>query len=288
MASITHLNPVTGAQGTLLSIFGSDIDTESQVRFAGIGREVVIAPSFVSAAEIRAYVPSFDGLGGTIEVTVVTGEEVLDAALAFALQPYPAVESVFPLCSLGALKVVLGLAPDETTDDAKLLAMIDGASMTITRESGVEFRPVVVEGELQDGDGTSILALNRQPIISVQGLWLDGQQTDIAEVKVYPNFIRLDDSDEYNPRLRGTARVFPRGRKNVRANYTSGYALVPYDVSQACILQVLFIQNVLAKQGIVSETNSVNNTSTTYSQVPIAPAARSTINRYRRPRIAVI
>lgn len=294
MDAITSLNPAAGAQGTALVIAGANIDASALVRFAGLGRQITLVPDGIRPDEVDVRVPSFDGLAGTVQVSLVSDNDASNE-LPFELQAYPSVETdgprveqVYPLCSLGALKRLLSVAPDDTMDDAKLLAMIDGASIVITNECDVDFRPVIITGELRDGDGSPMLTLARTPIASVQALAIGGQALDPAEVKVYPHYIRFEETDEYNPRLRGSNRVFPRGNQNVRIDYTAGYTAVPGDLSYACILQVIFIQNTLQKQGVESETNQVANATTTYSQLPIAPAARRIINRYRRTKVAVI
>ena len=129
----------------------------------------------------------------------------------------PIVEEVQPLCTLSLLKAVLGVSVEETLDDPKLQALIGKASTQIAAYCGRDFAVVEVEDELQDGDDSPLLTLARTPILAVTALSIDGQAVDVAEVKVYPNYIRFEDSGEYNPRLRSSNRIFPGGAQNIRS-----------------------------------------------------------------------
>src|SRR5207302_1144807 len=110
----------------------------------------------VSGTVIQIAIPAFDGFPGTLAVVVTTpGGESNEAD--YALAAWPPVEQVYPLCSLGGLKAILGIPPTETGDDSKYLALIQAASATINRETGLDFRQAVLTGELQDGDSSPLL-----------------------------------------------------------------------------------------------------------------------------------
>ena len=285
---ISSLSPNSGAPGAALAITGTSLPDDAMVIFTAGGRTITVAPYLISPTLVRVTVPAFDGLAQTATVAVLDGDTATNS-LSFTLAAVPAVESPYPLCSLGTLKTLLGLTASDTTDDAKLEAMVLAASARIAGERGVQFRLVDYEDELRDGDGSPMLLLGHTPIVSVDGLEIGGQAVDASEVKVYPHYIRFEESDgTWNPRLRGGNRVFPRGSQNVKVTYTAGYAEVPAEIVNACVLQVVYIQNTLAKQGVISETNSVAAAATQYAQVGLAPAAVRAVNRYRRPRTAVV
>jgi hypothetical protein len=197
-------------------------------------------------------------------------------------------ESVTPLCSLEYLKAALGIASDETSDDAKFTALIQMASGQIAAWCGRDFKVVDITDELRDGDDSALLTLVHTPIVSVSALSIDGQVIDPAEAKVYPNYIKFDDSGEYSARLRSSGRIFPAGCQNVKVSYRAGYSVIPAEISDACVGQVAFLMNTLTKQGLLNETNQVAQATTGYAQVALAPAVKVACNRYRRSRVAVV
>jgi len=153
---------------------------------------------------------------------------------------------------------------------------------------GRDFGTVDVVNELRDGDDSAILTLAHTPIVSVTALTIDGQAVDPTLAKVYADYLKFEDAGEYSPRLRSSTRISPRGCQNISVSYRAGYARIPREVSDACVFQVIFLQNTLAKQGIQSETNQVANATTTYSDANIAPEAKRLANRFRRARVAIV
>jgi hypothetical protein len=286
--TITSISPASGAPGVALTITGTALPLAGQVRFSGAGKVQLVTPYLATATEIRALVPACDGVGGVLSVDVVDGDGSASNAVAFTLDAVPADDYVYPLCSLGMVKTLLGIPAEDTGMDEQLTALIRAASARIAGECRREFRLVDHVDELRDGDGSAMLVLAHTPIVSIASLEIGGQAVDRATVKVYENWIAFDDWEEYDIRLRASSRVFPRGSQNVKISYRSGYAAVPTEISVACVLQVVHIRNTVNKQGIESETNSVANAATVYSQVGIAPAAIRAINRYRKPRAAVV
>lgn len=192
------------------------------------------------------------------------------------------------LCTVAQVKAVLGVASDETSEDAKLAALISLASAQIRSYCRRDFAAVTVTAERYDGDGSAMLTLASTPILEVTALAIDGQAVGLAEVKVYPSYIRFEDSGEYNPRLRASCRVFPAGALNVSVSYRAGFAAVPADIANACVLQTVHLLNTVPKLGIVSETSSVAQATTAYSQGPLTPAARIVCNRYCRAEVIAV
>ena len=272
-----------------MTLRGSGFAPEITVTFSRPGGSASVPGQVLSDDEAAARVPdAFEGAAATLSVVAVDGEGQASDAVELVLEAEPDVESVTRLCSLGTLRAVLGVAPGETLDDAKLNALIAKASVQIVAYCRSSFGVLVVADELRDGDDSPLLTLAHTPILSVSALSIDGQAVGVTEVKVYPNWIRFEDGGEYNARLRGSGRIFPRGCQNVRVSYRAGYARVPADIMQACIDQVIYLQNTLPKQGLVSETNAVANATTQYSHTALCPAARIACNRYRRPRVTVV
>lgn len=192
------------------------------------------------------------------------------------------------LCSLEDVKTFLGVAQDETLDDNKLSAMIEGASAQIAGECAREFSAQQISGELADGDGTNLLRLASTPILEVTALEIAGEPVPVSEVKVYPEYVKLSEDGEYQPRLRASARIFPRGTQNISVSYRAGYETIPPEIRHACVLQVAHLMNTANKQGVVSEGNAAAGVNTAYAQAQLAPAVRAICSRFRRPRVGVI
>ncbi len=192
------------------------------------------------------------------------------------------------LCTLAELKTALGVAPDETADDTRLSELIKIASAQIEGYCSRSFGTEEIQDELHDGNASDSLELDVAPILSVSALSIDGQAVDPAELVIYPQFVAFPASGEYDVRLRGYARVFPEGRRNVKVSYTAGYEAVPREIADACKIQVAFLMNTINKQGVTSETNQVVQATTAYSQEQLAPATRATCRRYKRARVRVI
>lgn len=289
-AILTSIAPAAGKPGTNATISGSGFEPGCRARFAQGALTATVAPTVIAAGQIQVTVPNLlQGLAGAVLVSVVlSGEEEASNEIDFTIASLLDIETAAPLCSLGGLKCVLGVAPNETFDDAKYQELINRASAAIIGACGKDFRQHIIVGELHDGDGSGLLDLNQTPILSVSALSIDGQAVDVSEIKVYPQYLRLLDGDEYQPRLRAHTRVFSRGVQNVSVSYTAGYASIPIRIVEACCLQVVFLQNVGNKQGVSSESNQVAQTSTIYSEAALAPAVRDICSRYRKTRVGVV
>jgi hypothetical protein len=282
------ITPTSGAPGTVLAIAG-DFGETPAVSFGSGSRETLASPFLVIPGEIHVVVPAFDGREVDLTVEVVTADGSRSESAVFHLGAWPPIEEVYPLCSLAMLKELLGVGADDTGMDDTYRRMILGASACIQGQRGMcQFRLLERIDGLYDGDGTEELRLPDTPIVSVSAIAIDGESVDPAELAIYTHHIAWKTNGEYEPRLRSFGRVFPAGRQNIRISHRYGYAQVPGEIALACVAQVVQIQNTLAKQGIVAESNSVSGSSTTYAQVPLAPAAMRAINRYRRPRVGVV
>lgn len=290
MPTLTSITPSGGPASTIVTITGDGFVSGSTVWFEGSDRNSPDqSPVLVSSTKMQASVPEFfSGLSAadTLQVTVVGPDGIASNALPFGLTP--AGSAPLTLCTLGDLKEFLGLADSDTVNPAQLNRYIRMASNQIVGYCKQDFQIVFIENELHDGDDTHLLSLDHTPIQAIESLSIDGQAIDPTEVKIYPSYIKLDETYTYDARLRGFDRVFGRGVQNVSVSYQAGFLQAPFEIQEACMLQVVFLQNLGNRQGIVTETNQVSGSTTSYAQTQLAPSVRVICNRFRRKRLAII
>lgn len=286
--TLTQLAPGSVKPGDQITLTGTGFAAGAAVVYAGTGVQYAdMRAVLVSETEITSKVPDLLlGVAGSLSVKVQLGEESSNE-LALTVQAHPAVDEPYPLCSLGQVREFLGVASSETLNDAKLAFLIKVASGQISGECGRNFGVQTYTSELYDGDDSNLLALRHSPVVKITAVAIDGESIPVGEVKVYENFLKLDEGVEYNPRLRSTSRLFPRGSQNVSVSYEAGYATVPAEISHACILQVMYLMNLGNRQGVISEGNNNAGTTTTYAQAALCPSARVACNRYKRPKVQI-
>lgn len=127
-----------------------------------------------------------------------------------------------PITTLATVKEYLGLTGTE--EDSLLNRLIDWATDFIHSYCGRIF-PQGSYDEYYDGDGTEGLLSQQFPIVSVSSLEVDGVVKDSTSLVIYAplGLIRLKSG------------TFPKGKQNVRLQYTAGYATLPKDLEHACI-----------------------------------------------------
>ncbi len=199
------------------------------------------------------------------------------------------------LCTLQSVKQLIGIQDTDVVRDVQFTALIVAASAMMESYCGVTFGQTQnIVDELADGDGTEVLFLTSTPCIALTALAIrdmlgaNWQPIPVDTVAIYPKYLKFPKSGDYNARLRGAVRIFPAGSQTVKISYTSGYATVPADIATAATIQVAFLKNTVQYKGLTTESNTVSNTNTGYSQSPLAPETRLICNKYRRRGIAVI
>lgn len=285
-ALLTSLSPTTARPGAWLVLSGSGFLPGVRVDYRAANVSASDTnPQLVSSSELRSTVPDlFQGMAGAAMVAVVNPGEDPSNELVLGIAASPDVVEAFPLVSLGQLKTALGLRLDDVSQDDRLRQLILLASAAIAGYCGREFR-VLEYVESYDGDGTSILRLRHTPIIEVLSLSIYGQQVPVSELKVTPEFLQFEDAGQYEARIRASARYFPAGVQNISVVYRAGYEQVPAEIAQSCILQVSYLMNTLARQGVASEGNTTAGVQTAWQHGLLSPAARALANSYRRTKV---
>lgn len=286
MALLASLSPTPAHPGEWLTLSGSGFLPGVRVDYHTPNVSASDTnPQLVSSSELRSVVPDlFQGMSGQLAVSVLNPGQDPSNALTLDISGSPEIAQAFPLVSLGQLKAALGLRLDDESQDDRFRQMILLASSALAGYCQREFR-VLEYTESYDGDGTSILRLRQTPILEVLSLSICGQPVPVSDVKVTPEFLQFDDAGSYEARLRTTARAFPAGVQNITVSYRAGYEQVPAEIAQACILQVSYLMNTLAKQGVANEGNTTAGVQTAFQQGLLSAAARALANRYRRPKV---
>lgn len=285
-ATTAAISPTSGNVGDTVTLTGAGIVSGAAVEFRGANRTRSVPGGFLSAGEITAVVPVFDGLAEVLAVSVVNPGEVPSNEQSFALGAWPPVETRRPLCSLAQVKQRMQIPPDDRGLDELLLQLIDIASAQIETAAKRSFTQVLtITGELHNGNGTNILQPRHTPIVAVSALSIDGVAIDPSDYAVLPEYVQLKQVQEYSARLRGVQQLFGEGSQNVSLSYTAGYAAVPQLVADACVMQVQYLRNVGSHIGIRSESNNAADFSTQYKHQGLATQVQVIANRYQRTRL---
>jgi len=286
--SLTALTPETAKPGDTLSLTGTDFLAGAAVLYSGSGIGATdIAAVVDGPTQITSKVPDLlQGCQGQISVQVIHAGAGESNALPLSIQAAPEIEPIVELCSIGAVKAMLGVALSETFDDVKLRELIQIASAQVASYCDRVFA-VQEYIEALDGNGSKMLDLTNTPIVEVLSLAINGIAIPVQEVKWYESWICLTDV-EYSARLRGGGRVFPYGLKNVHVSYVAGYQRIPAVLSKACQLQVSHLLNTANKQGQVSEANQTAGVTNQLSSEDLCAAARRHSNQYRRVRVGIV
>ncbi|MEE9584612.1 MAG: head-tail connector protein [Candidatus Brocadiales bacterium] len=120
------------------------------------------------------------------------------------------------------VKDYLGVAG--SSDDALISRLVDWATDLIHSYCGRTFTEGTYD-EYYDGDGTEGILTNQYPISTVTLLEVDSIEKDASAYTLYGQL----------GLLKLNSGTFSRGKKNVRLQYTAGYASVPNDLEQAAI-----------------------------------------------------
>jgi hypothetical protein len=282
MPTLTSLAPTNATPGSLLTLTGTGFLAGAIALFNSDAQAGQAVGAVISATEVRCIVPELPA--GNYQVSVVNPVGVPSNGVPMAIGG----GALKALCTLEDLKALMQIGVDDLANDRTLAICIRMASAEIVRFCRSTF-DVASFTESLDGDGTNLLSLPHTPIIALQSLAIDGVAVDVAEARVYSLWIKFDDSDEYNARLRSNGRIFPRGLKNVTVTYTAGYSEIPDDLAMACARQAVYVYNTLAKQGVLNENNTSSQASKSFSlDSQLAPAVKSVALRYRRQTVAIV
>ncbi len=186
------------------------------------------------------------------------------------------------LCSLGDVKsyVFRGGGTPTQGDDDLLQRMITGCSEFFRKEAGTNF-DVQTYSETRSGVGygQSLLFFKYRPCISVASLWINGvqisaraagpQNFNASGYSFTPDRISLSKNFE-----------FSEGTDNVSVTYQAGYAAVPPDLRQACIVTVGRRYREIDRLG--QKSKSLAGEVVAFDLSDLDDFAQRTVDRYKR------
>lgn len=125
-----------------------------------------------------------------------------------------------------------------------------------------------------DGSGSQRLFLDQRPIISIELLaadydWTWGTDSTYAatDFRVIDDHIVLKDE------------TFPEGIGNIKVTFTAGYAEIPNDLKQACIMEVARLYKRKDTIDVISKSYDAGGSVTKYID-GILPEVKNTLKRY--------
>lgn len=205
------------------------------------------------------------------------------------------------LTTLSRLKLALGKSVTDTSEDDKLLTLLDAAEAAVARYLNRNLLQATYT-EYFDGMGRPTLVLSHRPVVSVTGVWVDpvgyygqsagGFAASTALTQGADFALIAPGTNEKNP---GTLRMlsalwdgtglsnWPQGQGNIKVTYVAGYTQVPADVSQAV---AMIVGQMIAQAGnglpMQSETlGEYSYTLLTGASGQLMAGARQLLNAYR-------
>lgn len=135
------------------------------------------------------------------------------------------------ITTVARCKAFRGIAADNTEHDAELARLIPAAQAFLERVCGRQFDRASLTEEYDGSTWRDRVIVARPPIASITALYDDPQRQFTTPLAGSTYFIA--DAEAGIVRLfQGT---FSLGIRNIRIEYTGGYAMVPQDLEQAAI-----------------------------------------------------
>ena len=161
------------------------------------------------------------------------------------------------LATLAELKAHMGITLSDTSQDAKLTAILAGVEAWITETAAANGRAIVRETgrvDLLDGTGSFRLFLPRRPVILVTSIKVDGNATPTwdASTVVAASGYRVYADTGIVKRL--SDAEWTEGLQNVQVTYDVGYAAIPANLKLGCLTMAAYFAGEGGGKGLKSET----------------------------------
>lgn len=137
------------------------------------------------------------------------------------------------LTSVSVVKAQLEIPISDTSQDSILERYINSASEQIERYCNRKFKSASYE-EIRDGSRANEMLLNNYPVTSITSVNIDDERLFGADT-----LIPATDYAVISPNvLRRHVSTWGRGSQNIKIVYVAGFATIPADLEDACIMLV--------------------------------------------------
>lgn len=140
------------------------------------------------------------------------------------------------LVNRSQVKDYYGITSANHDDDLLLDSLIDRVSSLFRTITDNVFASATYTHQL-DGNGLSLLYLPYWPVTSITSIYTntDWDFTDSEDLIDAADY-RIDDGQRY---VQLKDDVFPRGKMNIQVIYVAGHTIIPSDIEQVCIEEVI-------------------------------------------------
>jgi hypothetical protein len=132
--------------------------------------------------------------------------------------------------------------------------------------------------ETRSGHNGNEMITKNYPITAVQGVTINGDALSPVVFGTYGSNSYGFGFDDFGIQFYGGR--YWRGCQNVVLQYTAGYTTVPFDVEEAVINQLIFMQKRMPTIDITSQSQQ-GAIVAAFSQKEMAPGVKSVIDSYR-------
>lgn len=130
--------------------------------------------------------------------------------------------------------------------------------------------------EYLSGEGSNVLFPKQYPITSISGIWDDSSWTWTDDYLVDSTIYTIINDNSIALR---TSR-FGSSVNNIKIVYTAGYATVPADIENVCIIELMRAFDRMSDLGLGYKLTG--DSSMTITETPFLLTSRITLDSYRR------
>lgn len=245
--------------------------------------EVTIPVGDRSASAVPSDVTIAAGTGLILRVVEGADAEGLGGWFDVVIVPF-STPAEGDLTSVAAVKQYQRITTSE--QDALIQSLVTEVSLKMQRWIGREIALAETELEAHDGTGASdVITLRKYPVTTVSEVTLDAETLDEETYELDAESGLL----YYQPD--GRSVPWPKGRRNIRVSYESGYDQVPADLHGAARVQVVWeLKRTASHGGRLGERSTVFGDGGTaqYLVDDWAPGVLEVLERYKPARLAVV
>jgi hypothetical protein len=180
------------------------------------------------------------------------------------------------LTTLVEAKKYLSIVSSDTSQDSFIERLINTSSQTIEQYCSRKIKQTSYT-EYYDGRNSNKILLNNYPASKPSAVYSDSVWTFDST--------SLLDSDDYdivdNIELVLRDGYFPIGRRNIKVTYQAGYATVPSDLEQACLMLVDYLYMHYNDRRIGVSSKSKNGENISYID-KIPEFVKSILDNYKK------